>query len=262
MNRYFVKKPDDEAYTDIETLFDGITVLSIDGFNEIGESVNVYHEQWTDSQVEDFLVTTQDSQENDLIIRKNVDLSLTFIISRRYTNRLIDEQTVYNQFVSYLNSGDFYIKSLYANDEAHVICLDGFKPTSYKYNRGWGNYIIATVKLHTLNATSSTQQGDVKQQIYIGFSPMQMLYTMSDITGLTNVQHVTDDTIGGDYEIVNDGIKYLWICSTAKIKTDTVMAGQFYIPMDGIITKIGDFYCYRTYHRIRPHTMSFSITEL
>lgn len=155
-NKYFVRKTSAAAWEDITTKFDGVKVLSIDGFNERGEEVNVYNEQWVNSQTEDFMVTTTDVQGNDVIIRKNIDLSLSFIVSRRYANGAIDEQTTYDNIVSYLcDNGDFYIKSAYVNKSAHVICLKSFKPTTQKLNRGKNSYILATITLHCLDAPTT-----------------------------------------------------------------------------------------------------------
>lgn len=153
--KYYVKKGSNDNYTDITTMFDGVRVLSLDGFNEVGEAVNVFTQQWVDSQAEDFMVTKQVTNNNtttDVVIRKNVDLSMTIIVSRRYASTTIDEQSVFNTLRDYFcNHGDFYIKSLYTNMQAHVVCLSGFKPTTQKLNRNEKSYIIATIPLHCLD---------------------------------------------------------------------------------------------------------------
>lgn len=157
VNKYFVRKTSTAAWEDITTKFDGVKVLSIDGFNERGEAVNVYNNQWVNSQKEDFLVTTTDGEGNDVIVRENVDLSLTFIVSRRYANSAIDEQTTYDNIVSYLcDNGDFYIKSAYVNKQAHVICTKSFKPTTQKLHRAENSYILATIPLHCLEKPEQT----------------------------------------------------------------------------------------------------------
>ena len=149
--KYFVRRTTSGTWEDITTKFAGIKVLSIDGFNEVGEAVNVYTEQWFDSQQEDFMVTKQVNGEN-VVVRKNCNLSLTFIVSRRYALGDIDEQTVYNNIVNYICwHGDFYIKSTYTNKQAHVICTESFKPTAQKLNRGASSFILVTVPLHTLS---------------------------------------------------------------------------------------------------------------
>ena len=154
-NKYFVRRDSEAQWEDITTKFDGLKVLSIEGFGEQGDSVNVYAEQWVNQQGEDFLVTNQDGQGNDVIIRQNVDLQMTIIFSRRYTNNVVDEQSVYNAFVAYLNGGAFYLKSAYPNMQAHVICLKGFKPTTQKLHRNEKSYIMATISLHCLDAQTS-----------------------------------------------------------------------------------------------------------
>ena len=59
-NKYFVRKNTTDNWEDITTKFNGVKVLSIDGFNERGEAHNVYHEQWVSETKEDFLVATKD----------------------------------------------------------------------------------------------------------------------------------------------------------------------------------------------------------
>lgn len=153
-NKYFVKRQESDSWQDVTTLFDGIKILSIKGFNEEGESVNVYSEQWVNSQTEDFLVTTKDENDNDVVIRKNVDLEMTFIAGSRYSaSGNVDTQTVYDLFKDYIcKHGDFYIKSLYSGKYAHVVCLKGLKPTTEKLHRGNNSYIMATATLHTLDS--------------------------------------------------------------------------------------------------------------
>ena len=151
-NKYFVST-NGTTWEDVTTKWNGVKILSIDGFNERGEAVNIYAEQWQTSQNEDFMVTSA----NGSVIRKNVDLTVTFIVSRRYASSVIDEQSVYDSVVSYMcDNGAFYIKSAYTNKYAKVACLKSFKPTSQKLNRGKASYILTTVTLHTLDVPTST----------------------------------------------------------------------------------------------------------
>lgn len=151
--KYFVTKNWDDGWEDVAVKFDGLRVLSIDGWNEKGDAVNVFTQQWVDSQIEDVMVTTQDTLLQDVILRQNVDLSMTFIISRRYASTTIDEQEVYDAFVDYVcNTGTFYVESSYTNKCAKVICLKGFKPTAQNLHRGNKSYIMATIPLHCVEA--------------------------------------------------------------------------------------------------------------
>jgi hypothetical protein len=146
--KYFVRKSASGSWEDVTTKWAGVKVLSIDGFNELGEAINVFKQQWMDG-TEDITVTEQDGQGNDVIRRANVDLKLTFIVSRRYTSSAINEETVYNNVISYMcKSGAFYVKSAYTGKQANVICLKPVKPTAQKLNRGKGSYILATIELH------------------------------------------------------------------------------------------------------------------
>lgn len=144
-DKYFVKKTENATWEDVTEKFDGVHVLTVDGFDDQGESVNIYNEQWVTAQREDFLVA------GDSVVRKNVDLKLTFICGTRYGAS--DTQDAHDTFIDYMcNQGDIYIKSEYFGKMAHVICLKGYTPTSVRLHRGTGNsYIIGTIELHTLD---------------------------------------------------------------------------------------------------------------
>lgn len=258
-NKYFVKKSPNAEWEDLTAKFAGLKILKVEGMNEIGDALNVYSEQWIDSQSEDFMVTKKE-QGSDVVIRKNVDILLTFIVSRRYTNKLINESLVYDAFVDYVTNGDFYIKSVYTNKEAHVVCLKGFKPTSVKLNRGWSSYIMATIELHTLDNPSTVDATPVVQDLYIGFGN-NLVFSVNEIKNLQNVQHyISDSDFGGDYSITNTSTKYLWICSTRKLDPSQVLSDIFYIPID-VEIKVGDFYCYRSSKRIVPTTVDFTLVD-
>ena len=149
VNKYFFKRNAQDEWHDFATYFSGVRVLSIDGFLEEGDAVNVYNEQWIESNKEDFFVV------GDKIIRKNGDLSMTLIISRRYTNLLIDEMSIYKNVKDTLLGNDFYIKSSYTGLRAHVVCNKSFKPTTTMLNRGDKSYILVTIPLHLLDAVSN-----------------------------------------------------------------------------------------------------------
>jgi hypothetical protein len=132
----------------------GVRVLSIDGFGEIGDAVNVYTEQWVDSEIEDYMCTTKKTEQGttiDAAVRKNVDINLTFIVSPRYSdNQGVDVQKTYDDMISSLCYGAIYLKSTYANKIAYVVCLKAVKPTAVKLNRGKDSYIMATIPFHCL----------------------------------------------------------------------------------------------------------------
>ena len=152
-------------YTGTWTYFEnksGVRVLAIDGLDEVGDAVNVYTEQWIDSNVEDYMCTKKKQVvglgEVDDIIRKNVDINLTMIISPRYTIQStdIDVQDTYNQMVSTLcYNGDIWLKSTYTNKVAHVVCLKAFKPTAVKLHRGMDSYILVTIPFHCIEPPSN-----------------------------------------------------------------------------------------------------------
>lgn len=150
-NKYFVRRSTTSAWEDVTTMFDGIKVLSISGFNEKGDAQNVYTAQWVNSQTEDYMLT------GGSVVRANVDLTMTFVAGTRYSvNKNVNTQAVYDDFVNYIcNNGDFYIRSAYTGKQAHVVCMKGVKPTDEKLHRGMSSYILATATLHLLGAPSS-----------------------------------------------------------------------------------------------------------
>lgn len=145
-NKYFVKRDMGDGWSDVTQLFDGVKILNVSGFNDVGESVNVFTQQWVDSQDEDYYLS------GDEVIRKNNDLEVTFIAGTKYSeNGDVDTQSAFDSFVEYIClHGDFYIKSAYSNKYAHVVCLNGVKQTTVKLHRGENSYILATATLHCI----------------------------------------------------------------------------------------------------------------
>ena len=153
--KYFFKYQDEERWKDIAQEFQGVRVLKVDGMGDVGDATNVYAEQWMESQEEDFLITG----ESGNIIRSNVDISMTVIISRRYTYPFtFDEMEMYRHFVETLLCKDFYLASIYTGLQAHVVCNKSFKPTTMKLHRDNDSYILVTIPLHTLDAARSVKK--------------------------------------------------------------------------------------------------------
>ena len=156
-NRFFAKNTESGTFQDITTMFDGVAVLKLDGMLAKGEPVNVYTAQWIDSQQEDFMITTLDDNDNPVVIRKNVDLELTFIVRQKYATGTIDVQTVHDNFVDYITGSDVWLKSSYVgNKYVHCVCLKDYKPTTVKLGRGDNSYIMGTITLHCLDAPQET----------------------------------------------------------------------------------------------------------
>ena len=156
-NRFFAKNTESGTFQDITTMFDGVAVLKLDGMLAKGEPVNIYTAQWIDSQQEDFLITTLDGSDNPIVVRKNVDLELTFIVRQKYATGTIDVQTVHDNFVDYITGSDVWLKSSYVgNKYVHCVCLKEYKPTMVKLGRGDNSYIMGTITLHCLDATQNT----------------------------------------------------------------------------------------------------------
>ena len=156
-NRFFVKNTQSGTFQDITTMFDGVAVLKLDGMLAKGEPVNVYTAQWIDSQQENFMITTLDGNDNPVVVRKNVDLELTFIVRQKYATATIDVQTVHDNFVDYITGSDIWLKSSYVgNKYVHCVCLKEYKPTTVKLGRGDNSYIMGTITLHCLDAPQDT----------------------------------------------------------------------------------------------------------
>ena len=152
--KYFIKNTANGSFSDITTLFNGVRVLAVTGVAAKGKAVNVYHEQWIDSQTEDFMVTSN----NGTIIRENVDIEVTFLVHQRYTSTTIDVKTQHDLFVNYLTNKDVWIKTAYQNNAiAHCVALDGYEPTTMKLQRdSSSSYALGTIKLHCIQAITTS----------------------------------------------------------------------------------------------------------
>ena len=156
-NRFFVKNTQSGTFQDITTMFDGVAVLKLDGMLAKGEPINIFTQQWLSNQKEDFLITTLDGNDNPVVVRKNVDLELTFIVRQKYATGTIDVQTVHDNFVDYITGSDVWLKSSYVgNKYVHCVCLKEYKPTTVKLGRGDNSYIMGTITLHCLDAPQDT----------------------------------------------------------------------------------------------------------
>lgn len=149
--RYFVKDTSNGTFQDVTTLFDGVAVLKMDGFLARGKAVNVFTQQWLDSQEEDFMITTLDDNKVPVVVRENTDIELTFIVRQKYASGTIDVLQVHDTFVEYMTEGAVWLKSSYfGNKSVKCVCRDEYKPTIAKLGRGENDYIMGTLKLHTL----------------------------------------------------------------------------------------------------------------
>lgn len=142
--KYFVRKSSSSAWEDVTTKFSGVKILSIDGFNEIGDAKNIHTAQWIDSQEEDYILA------GDSVVRTNVDLTVTFIVGSRYGAS--DTRSVHDSFIDYMcNQGAVYIRSLYVNKYVRAVCLKPYKPTTQRLHRGSSSYIMGTLTMHMLD---------------------------------------------------------------------------------------------------------------
>ena len=154
---YKIKNTESGTFVDIETMFNGLRILKMDGFLAKGKPVNIYTAQWIHSQEEDFLITTiNETTNNPVVIRENTDIEITFIIRKKYaTNPSVsfDVQSVHDNFISYMTDSDVWIQSSYVNNKyVHCVCLKEYKPTTQKMKRGDKSWIMGTITIHCLNA--------------------------------------------------------------------------------------------------------------
>lgn len=154
---YKIKNTESGTFVNIETMFNGLRILKMDGFLAKGKPVNIYTAQWIDSQEEDFLITTiSETTNNPVVIRENTDIEITFIIRKKYaTNPSVsfDVQSVHDNFISYMTDSDVWIQSSYVNNKyVHCVCLKEYKPTTQKMQRGEKSWIMGTITMHCLNA--------------------------------------------------------------------------------------------------------------
>lgn len=154
---YQVKNTQSGSFANIETMFNGLRILKMDGFLAKGKPVNIYTAQWIDSQEEDFLITTiSETTNNPVVIRENTDIEITFIIRKKYaTNPSVsfDVQSVHDAFISYMTDTDVWVKSSYVNNKyVHCVCLKEYKPTTQKMKRGDKSWIMGTITMHALDA--------------------------------------------------------------------------------------------------------------
>ena len=145
---YYIKNSESANFQDVATRFNGVRILSVTGVAAKGKAVNVYNQQWMESETEDFMITTN----NGTIIRENVDIEVTFIVHNRYATTTIDVKQRHDSFVNYMTNTDVWIKTKYQGDViAHCVCLDGYEPTTMKLHRGTdADYALGTIKLHCL----------------------------------------------------------------------------------------------------------------
>lgn len=155
IGKYFVKNTENGTWNDVTTLFNGLRVLKVDGFLTKGKPVNIYTAQWVDSQEEDFLIADEENG-TPIVVRENTDIAVTFIVRQKYATSSIDAMSVHDAFINYMTGSDVWIKSAYVwNKYVHCVCLQEYKPTIYKLQRGSNSWIMGTITLHALDAPTT-----------------------------------------------------------------------------------------------------------
>jgi len=149
-NKYFVKNSANGSFVDVTTLFDGVSILAIEGLDSRGKALNVYIEQWITGGT-DFMITSNNGQ----IVRENVDIKVVFIVGQRYSNTTINTQSVYDSFVDYMTNTDVWVKSSYVGKQVHCACIEKIEPKTIKLHRGGDTYILGEIQLRTLESPIS-----------------------------------------------------------------------------------------------------------
>ena len=149
-NKYLVKNTANSSFADVTTLFDGVNILAVEGFDSRGKALNVYIEQWVTGDT-DFMITSNSGQ----IVRENVSIKVVFVVGQRYANSTINTQTVYDSFVDYMTNTDVWIKSMYFGKQVHCVAIDKVEPKTVKLKRGANEYILGEIPLQTLGAPTA-----------------------------------------------------------------------------------------------------------
>lgn len=248
---YYVKRGS-ELYADITDKFDGVRILKVDGLFDKGEPVNIYNEQWSGEQSEDYLVTTLDESQNPVVVYKNTDIKVVFAVSSKYANGVIDVGEQHDAFVNYMKNGALWIKSYYSNKETYCVCMNGYTPQNIKLQRGLErSYMVGELTFHQLNLPNEIQI-EVLGDLYIGLGGA----TLSGISSLINPIHHNVSNPSGTYSYQVSETNYLWLCSTATI--NGVTSSGYEVPINSVVM-VDDLRCYRTANKILPHTMNFTI---
>ena len=150
--KYYVRRGDQQFAT-IASLFGGVRILKIEGMTGVGSAKNIYTASWVDSQTEDYMVA------GDSVVRENVDLDITFIVSNKYGATDVRQQ--HDAFVAYMTDGELYLKSDYTGRTMRCVCLKDYKPTTGHLKRtgGTNDYIIGTLSLHTIDNRAGDDDG-------------------------------------------------------------------------------------------------------
>ena len=149
--KYYVRRGDQEFAT-IASLFGGVRILKIEGMTGVGSAKNIYTASWVDSQSEDYMVV------GDSVVRENVDINITFIVSNKYG--AVDVRQQHDAFVAYMTDGELYLKSDYIGRTLLCVCLKDYKPTTEHLKRtGNNDYIIGTITLHALDNRAGDDDG-------------------------------------------------------------------------------------------------------
>jgi len=149
--KYYVRRGNQEFAT-IASLFGGVRILKIEGMTGVGSAKNIYTASWVDSQSEDYMVV------GDSVVRENVDINITFIVSNKYG--AVDVRQQHDAFVAYMTDGELYLKSDYIGRTLLCVCLKDYKPTTEHLKRtGNNDYIIGTITLHALDNRAGDDDG-------------------------------------------------------------------------------------------------------
>jgi hypothetical protein len=152
--KYYVRRGDQQFAT-IASLFGGVRILKIGGMTGVGSAKNIYTASWVDSQTEDYMVA------GDSVVRENVDLDITFIVSNKYG--ATDVRQRHDAFIAYMTDGELYLKSDYTGRTMRCVCLKDYKPTTEHLKRAGStnDYIIGTLSLHTIDNRAGDDDGYV-----------------------------------------------------------------------------------------------------
>lgn len=194
--KYYVRRGEQQFAT-IPSLFGGVRVLKVEGMMDVGSTKNVYTASWVGSQTEDYMVA------GDSVVRENVDINITFIVSNKYGAVNVRQQ--HDAFIAYMTDGELYIKSDYVGRVMRCVCIKDYKPTSVHIERS-GNandYMIGTLQLHTLDNRAGDDDGYIANPYPSNGDPTPTPTPTQQV----NTKNVYDTALGATQASLNQHFK-------------------------------------------------------
>ena len=130
-----------ESYQTFASKWQGLNILKIDNFDKRGKAKNIYTRSHINSSEEDVYIP-------DTVYFEQPDIDISFHI-RDFYNHTIDVEAIHVDFINYMTTHRYAIKSLYTGTESDFVCLKDYDPMLIKLKRVAGqNVILGTITVH------------------------------------------------------------------------------------------------------------------